>query len=79
LAEYHFPPRPAPGDPPIPPLSERLRPWEAAALIGVSEATLRNWRCQRKGPAYYVVGRVFYVRSDVAAWLKTRRVNCHRS
>lgn len=34
---------------------------EAAAYLGLSEATLNVWRCRRKGPAYRKVGRkIFY-------------------
>lgn len=37
--------------------------------------TLAAWRTQGRGPAYVKIGRrVFYRRSDVAAWLASRRV-----
>lgn len=74
VTEFTFPPR-RPAVPDIPPLNERLTPAEAAELIGCSPATLRNWRHQRRGPAFYDVGRVFYTRSDIARWFVNRRVN----
>jgi DNA-binding transcriptional regulator YiaG len=29
----------------------------AAKALGMAVQTLRNWRCQRKGPAYIKLGR----------------------
>lgn len=52
-------------------------PREAAALIGRTEATLRHWRTNGRGPAF---GRtddgagsaIFYRLSDLEAWLEER-------
>lgn len=46
---------------------------EAAARLGVAAKTLRQWRCERKGPACEKRGegkqaRVFYRVSSLAAW-----------
>ncbi|WP_301485118.1 AlpA family transcriptional regulator [Intrasporangium sp.] len=42
---------------------------EAAAWLGMSEYTLRRWRCQGRGPACVRVGRLVRYRvSDLAAW-----------
>jgi hypothetical protein len=30
---------------------------DTAELLGVAVQTLRNWRCQRRGPAYCKLGR----------------------
>jgi len=50
--------------------SEMLSTREAAALLGVPEATLRYWRYTNQGPRSFRVGRpVRYRRADVLAWL----------
>ena len=46
---------------------------EAATLLGLAAKTLRQWRCERKGPACEKRGegkqaRVFYRVSSLAAW-----------
>lgn len=44
---------------------------ELSEVLGVSEATLANWRAKKKGPAWVKVGRrVLYRREAVAEWLK---------
>lgn len=30
-----------------------IRTREAAKFLGISESTLRNWRCEGKGPAFH--------------------------
>jgi predicted DNA-binding transcriptional regulator AlpA len=46
---------------------------EIAAMLGVSLATVRRWRCQRRGPRYRKIGAsVRYLPEDVTAWLATR-------
>ena len=44
---------------------------EAAKIIGLRVATLRNWRCLRKGPRYRKVGQrmVRYHRADLVAFI----------
>jgi hypothetical protein len=45
-----------------------------AALLQVKPQTLATWRCHKRGPTYFKVGRaVFYRRSDVAEWLAAQR------
>lgn len=45
-------------------------PAEVADYLGIPEATLKQWRWQRKGPKHIPVGRhVRYRWSDVEAWL----------
>ena len=48
----------------------------AAALIGVSVRTLRNWRYQGEGPAYLRAGgpgsRVLYRYKDIEKWIDSR-------
>jgi len=44
-----------------------------AALLDISPATLRNWRCEGRGPAWrYVSRRVWYDLRSVAAFLSQR-------
>lgn len=40
---------------------------------GTTEATWRRLRYQRKGPEFFIVGRVAYYRAeDVAAWARNQ-------
>ncbi len=43
---------------------------EAAAILGIAVATLRNWRALRKGPPYRKIGSrvVRYHVADLAAY-----------
>lgn len=48
---------------------------EAAQLLAVAPKTLREWRCQRKGPAALKLGagrraRVVYRMSSLEAWVR---------
>lgn len=48
---------------------------EAARLLGLSPKCLREWRCQRTGPAALKMGggrqgRVFYRLSSLEAWVR---------
>jgi predicted DNA-binding transcriptional regulator AlpA len=72
--DYSFPPR---HHPQVPGLDDRLRPEQVAELLGVTVSTLKNWRSQGKGPAFYRLGRIFYSRQDVYAWIASRRTDCH--
>ena len=50
---------------------------QAAALIGVTPATLRFWRCKGRGPRFVKLGEakqagVAYVEADVLAWRGAR-------
>jgi len=50
---------------------------EAAALIGVTPATLRFWRCKGRGPRFVKLGEakqagVAYLESDILAWRNAR-------
>src|SRR5580704_5097563 len=47
---------------------------ETAVKLGVSEATLANWRSQRKGPIAVRIGRaVYYYADDLEAYLQEER------
>ena len=62
--------RPIPGHP-----DALLFTAEAAFLLGLSRRTLEALRLRGGGPAYYLVGRraCRYKRSDLTAWLDSRR------
>lgn len=54
---------------------ERMTTEEVAEFLGLSPATLETWRTLGKGPAFVKPGRrIFYLRSDVVAYLESRRV-----
>lgn len=43
---------------------------EVEKLYGVPTGTLRNWRCQKRGPRFFKVGsRCYYKPSDVERFL----------
>jgi len=49
---------------------------EVAALLGLSEATLRFWRHRRQGPPYVKCGEaVRYRLSDLELWLSEHTVS----
>jgi predicted DNA-binding transcriptional regulator AlpA len=46
-----------------------------AELTGIAVQTLRNWRFQGNGPAYFKIGRsVRYRLSDIVNFMELRRV-----
>lgn len=52
-----------------------IREQAAAQLLGVSVATLRRWRHERRGPAFVRLGRcVGYRPSDLDSYLATNSV-----
>jgi predicted DNA-binding transcriptional regulator AlpA len=51
----------------------------AAELVGQSQKTLRQMRCERTGPRFFKLGtekqsRAAYFRSDLEAWVRSRIV-----
>ena len=48
----------------------------AAEKLGVAVQTLRNWRCQRKGPPYLKIGRnVRYQCEDLYEYKQNKRID----
>jgi excisionase family DNA binding protein len=47
---------------------------QAARYLGISEAALRLWRSEDKGPRYFKAGEklVRYRRADLDAWIEAR-------
>lgn len=51
-----------------------LTPRQASRYIGVSEAALRLWRPDGKGPRYFKAGvkLIRYRKADLDAWIEAR-------
>ena len=60
--------------PPI--LNDRMTPEEVSAELGVTTQALEVWRSTKRYPLpYYKLGRrIFYRRSDVEAFIESRRL-----
>ncbi|PKN27055.1 MAG: DNA-binding protein [Deltaproteobacteria bacterium HGW-Deltaproteobacteria-21] len=56
---------------------EIIRENEAARRLNVSIQTLRNWRCQGKGPGYVRLGEraIRYVGESLDAWMNARTID----
>ena len=51
-----------------------LRPWAAAAFLGLSASTLAKFRWRGDGPPFSKLGRaVVYAREDLRLWAEARR------
>lgn len=58
----------------MPELPELLTPAEVAEYLGVSTATLAQWRSANKGLAYTRAGgSIRYLRSDVTEFVESNR------
>ena len=53
----------------------RMDTKNAATYCGLSTKTLAMWRSQGTGPKFLKLGKVFYYREDLDAWLKRGVVN----
>jgi predicted DNA-binding transcriptional regulator AlpA len=52
-------------------LADYIHITQAAEELGVHVGTLKRWKAERYGPKPFRLGkRVFYRRSDIAAWLE---------
>jgi predicted DNA-binding transcriptional regulator AlpA len=51
-----------------------LTPVKAAKYLGISEAVLRLWRSEGKGPRHFKAGEklIRYRRSDLDLWIEER-------
>ncbi|WP_197489170.1 helix-turn-helix domain-containing protein [Planctomyces sp. SH-PL14] len=62
------------GAPALPEGPERLTTAAAARYLGLGKETLQGWRCDGRGPVFYKPARfVYYLRSDLDAWIDSRR------
>jgi predicted DNA-binding transcriptional regulator AlpA len=57
--------------------SKLLGEKEVAAILGVAEQTLRNWRCQGKPPVYVKIGgrAIRYRREDIDSFIMQGRID----
>ncbi len=55
-------------------LQQTLTPIQAAKYLGISEAVLRLWRSEGKGPRHFKAGEklVRYRRADLDQWIEER-------
>jgi excisionase family DNA binding protein len=55
-------------------LLQTLTPIQAAKYLGISEAVLRLWRSEGKGPRHFKAGEklIRYRRTDLDAWIEAR-------
>jgi hypothetical protein len=50
-----------------------LRPEDVSAVLGAAPKTLANWRCERQGPPFIMIGRrVYYPLELLNDWLDRR-------
>jgi len=51
-------------------------PKQAGKYVGISEASLRLWRSEGRGPRYFRAGAklIRYRKSDLDAWINSRLV-----
>lgn len=56
-------------------LPSEMNEMQAAEYLGVSSATLRSWRCLKKGPKYRKIGKLIrYSQKDLGTWLDGNNV-----
>jgi predicted DNA-binding transcriptional regulator AlpA len=57
-------------------MNRSLSTVEAAEMLGVAPATLRDWKCQRTGPPYIQISTrcVRYSEADIRQYAADRRV-----
>ena len=52
---------------------DALTPRQLEEQTGFTVATLAAWRSRGKGPKFHkIAGRVYYLKSDVQAWLESQ-------
>lgn len=54
--------------------SNTMTPRQAAHYVGISEAALRLWRSEGRGPRFFRAGQklVRYRRADLDSWIEAR-------
>jgi len=56
-------------------MTDLLSESKVAEILNLSPATLRKWRCIKKGPAWYNIGRnAMYKLKDIELWIERQRV-----
>src|SRR5215469_8075954 len=55
------------------PRNPLLSPEQVGVIVGVSPATLMNWRCQNVGPPFTKLGRkIWYKAESLQAWIDSK-------
>lgn len=54
-------------------IDSRTDSYGASKLLHMSEGTLRNYRCEGKGPQFSKAGKIWYRLDDLATWLLRHR------
>lgn len=54
---------------------ERFNHKEAAYYLGIADQTLYNWRSNRRGPDYIIMGsKIIYLKSDLDKFIESNRI-----
>lgn len=54
---------------------KKLNHNQAADFLGIKPQTLYNWRHQRKGPDYVLMGKkVIYLKSDLDSFIESNKI-----
>ena len=54
---------------------ERFNHKDAANYLGIANQTLYNWRTQRRGPDYVLIGRkIMYLKSDLDEFIESNKI-----
>ena len=57
-------------------MNKRIKPKEAAELIGVSPQAMQMWRANDRGPNYFkICGSVFYEVEEIERFIEASRVS----
>ncbi len=47
---------------------------QVSEILSLSIRTLQGWRCRKRGPAYFKIGRtIFYDKSDISAYINAQK------
>ena len=54
---------------------ERFTHKEAAKYLGIAAQSLYNWRSQRRGPDYVLMGsKIMYLKSDLDKFIESKKI-----
>ena len=57
-------------------MKERIKPKEAAEMVGVSPQAMQMWRANNRGPNYFkICGSVFYEVEEIERFIEGSRVS----